>query len=98
MTLAGTARVAHGLLTPALESDGSRKQPSTTPMPVTCGRMRRRSTVRTGRQAHLLPRRRPPGWLPGVRADLTWRAPAEARSRGERVEVDGMWRSALTDQ
>jgi hypothetical protein len=35
-------------------------------------------------------RRRPPAWLPNVKAVLTWRAPAEARSHGGRVEGDGM--------
>ena len=36
------------------------------------------------------PRRRPPAWVPSVKAVLTWRAPAAARSHGGRVEGDGM--------
>jgi hypothetical protein len=35
-------------------------------------------------------RRRPPAWVPSVKAVLTWRAPSAARSHDGRVDGDGM--------
>jgi hypothetical protein len=44
----------------------------------------------TTRASRADPRRHPPASLPSVKAVLTWRAPAAARSHDGRVEGDGM--------
>lgn len=41
-------------------------------------------------QSRADPRRRPPAWVPSVKAALTRRAPAVPRSHGGRVEGDGI--------